>query len=164
MRRLRRRSCDPTLFRYPSVSLDLESIVTRLLNHLQRDPPAAIIGHSLGSIVTLMAVQRSGWSGPIVLLAPPLHPLPLGRLIPRRMRKPFAPLLDLNAMTSADGYRPPIPEHCEILAIAGRWDGHVPPGCTRDDRLSAHEVVAATHNSLLLSDRVADRCAEWSRR
>ena len=161
--RFRHRSVDASLFRYASVGLPLPSITARLASDLRANPPRGIVAHSLGCVATLLAVRHVGWTGPIVLLAPPFQTLPITRFIPRFLRFPFSPLLDLRAMTTAAGYTPPLPDNCKILTIAGRFDTSVPLDCTRCNSIDAHRTIDATHNSMLFSIAVADACCDWLR-
>jgi len=131
--RLRCRSLDATLFRYPSVGLSLPDIIARLASNLREKSPDGIIAHSLGCIATSLAVHKTDWRGPIVFLAPPFSTLPATRMIPRFIRWPFAPLLDHRSLTSASNYRPPVLSNCPTKSIVGRFDYAVPMSCSRSD-------------------------------
>jgi pimeloyl-ACP methyl ester carboxylesterase len=128
--RLRRQSLDAKLFRYPSVGLSLNEIIDRVAKNLIDDPPRGIIAHSLGCVATLQAIHRISWTGPIVLLAPPIKTLPLTRFVPTLMRCPFAPLIDHREWTSVDGQSISAPPQCPTMTIAGRVDMTVPRSCT----------------------------------
>lgn len=161
LRRLGHDSLDATLYRYPSVGLELDDIVEGLASDLNDRQPDAIIAHSLGCIATWLAVRETKWRGPIALLAPPLTTLPTTRFIPRRMSWPFAPLLDHRAMTLEPGFRLPELENCAIKIIAGRLDFSVPVSLTRHSGVDEHSVTLHTHNSMLFSSSVATACSKW---
>lgn len=161
LRRMHRDSVDATLFRYPSVGLGFDGIVDRLTSNLREHRPDGIVAHSLGCVVTWLAVQDTDWRGPLVLLAPPLNALPATRLIPRFMRWPFAPLLDHRQLMNATGGNLPVLPGCAIKVIAGRFDFSVPLSCTRHDDINESSVTPHTHNSMLFSSSVARACSEW---
>ncbi|GAA5505609.1 alpha/beta fold hydrolase [Novipirellula caenicola] len=161
LRRLQRDSVEATLFRYPSVGLRLDDIVDRLSSNLREQRPDGIVAHSLGCVATWLAVHNTGWSGPLVLLAPPLTALPATRLIPGCMRWPFAPLLDHRERMTAPGFRLPMLTGCAIKTIAGRFDFSVPASCTRHPNVEEASVTLHTHNSMLFSASVARACSEW---
>lgn len=159
--RLRRQSLDAQLFRYPSVGLSLNDIIDRVAKNLIDDPPHGIIAHSLGCVVTLQAIHRISWAGPIVLLAPPMQTLPLTRFIPPLMRWPFAPLIDHRRWTAADGHSISAPPRCRTMTIAGRIDMTVPRSCTHLSGAQHSHTLWHTHNSMLLSSAAADLCVQW---
>lgn len=166
LRRLRKRSLNATLYRYPSVGLPLARIVDGLMSHLESERPQGIIAHSLGCAATLLAIEESSWKGRIVLLAPPMRTLPLTRLIPTFMRWPFAPLIDHRSWTSGlstEGACAELsaPPSCQVMTIAGRLDLSVPLSCTRLIGAKETRTLWHTHNSLLLSSAVANSCANW---
>jgi hypothetical protein len=159
--RLNQRSLDATLFRYPSVGFSLSQIVDRLSVCLREKAPDAVIAHSLGCMATSLAVRETGWTGPIVFLAPPFSTLPLTRLIPEFLRWPFKPLIDHRALTSSSTYQPPRFIGCSVKSIVGRFDGAVPMYCSHNDNVDEQSVLPHTHNSLLFSSVVADLCSQW---
>jgi hypothetical protein len=159
--RLRRGSTKAALFRYPSVGLSLQAIVDRLCRKLSLEPPNGIVAHSLGCVVTILAAQKTGWTGPIAFLAPPFSPLPVTTHIPSMLRFPFAPLLDLRSLLSDQEFRLPALPNCPKLVIAGRFDCTVPLRCTRSYSVDEYRVVLHTHNSLLISPSIADACFDW---
>jgi hypothetical protein len=171
LRRLRKRSLNAALYRYPSVGLPLARIVDGLASHLESERPQGIIAHSLGCAATLLAIGKTSWTGPIVLLAPPMRTLPLTRLIPTFLRWPFAPLLDHRSLTSRLGTSRlgtsefvtelSAPPSCQVMTIAGRLDLSVPLSCTRLIGAKETRTLWHTHNSLLLSPAVANSCANW---
>lgn len=161
LRRLRKRSLNATLHRYPSVGLPLSQIVDGLASHFESERPQGIIAHSLGCAATLLAIGETSWKGPIVLLAPPMRMLPLTRLIPAFLQWPFAPLLDHRIWTSGLGAELSAPPSCQVMTIAGRFDMSVPPSCTRLIGTKETRALWHTHNSLLLSPAVANLCANW---
>jgi len=161
MHRLEGHFASVQLFRYPSVGLDLSSIVHRLAQHLHESKPHAILAHSLGCIATWQAVFASKWRGPIVCLAPPLKTLPITCLIPSFMRWPFAPILDHRRLTMDPNFRLPKLTGCTIKTIAGRFDTLVPLSCTLHDDVADSLVTMDTHNSMLLSRRIARQCCDW---
>lgn len=158
---IRNAAIDPTLFRYPSVGLGLREIVDRFTLNLLEDRPDGIIAHSLGCVVTWLAVHNANWQGPIVLLAPPLASLPATRLIPSFLRCPFAPLLDHRALMSDSNFELPKLDGCRIKTISGRFDLSVPLYCTHHANVEQSSVMLHTHNSMLFSASVAQSCTNW---
>lgn len=159
--RLKHRSLDAVLFRYPSVGLPLQEIVDRLVSRLRDDRPAAVIAHSLGCMATMLAIRETGWTGPVVLIAPPFSTLPLTQWIPRFLRWPFAPLLDHRVLTSDSKYQFPKLDGCAVKSILGRFDGAVPIRCSHNPNVDEQRILLHTHNSLLFSSVVAELCCDW---
>ncbi len=159
--RLRRQSLDAKLFRYPSVGLTLNHIIDAVTQNLTDDPPHGIIAHSLGCFATLQAIHRTSWTGPVVLLAPPMQTLPFTRIIPKFMRWPFAPLLDHRTWTTTAANEMSAPKLCRVMTIAGRMDMTVPRSCTHLRGVQNSRTLWHTHNSMLLSPTVVDLCAQW---
>ncbi|MEN1681093.1 MAG: hypothetical protein AAGJ46_16015 [Planctomycetota bacterium] len=157
---LRRCSINATLCRFPSVGVPLQRMVDEVADDLSDRPPHGIVAHSLGCIATLLAVDRVGWAGPIVLLAPPAALLPSTKLIPSALRWPFGPLLDHRTLMASSG-APETPPGCRVLSVAGRYDCVVPASRTKSENFEEHVTVPCTHNGLLFSERVARLAADW---
>ena len=161
-RALRRQSIDARLVRYPSIGLPLPDVIDHVADGLAHVNPEAIVAHSLGCVAAIHAVEATGWTGPIVLLAPPMRTLPGTRFIPNRLRWPFAPLLDHRRLTKSEPKWPTL-SGCRVRAIAGRYDVMVPHWLTTCDQFDDHRTLPLTHNGLLFSRTVVDLTVEWIR-
>ena len=160
---LKRRSMSASLFRYPSLGLPLHTIVEGIAEDLVTSKPEGIVAHSLGCVATVLAVAKVDWRGPVVFIAPPFSPIPITAFIPSFLRYPFGPLLDQRMLLSREDFQlPSIPE-CRKLVIAGQFDLTVPIRCTKSYRVDEYRIVKHTHNSMLMSSKVADLCMHWLR-
>jgi pimeloyl-ACP methyl ester carboxylesterase len=122
-----------------------------------------VIGHSMGGIVAaylLKCLDRGGRVRSAVTLGTPHRGLPIGRagwLVPGpvgrtlRQLRPGSSLLDLLGRLT-------LPEHCELVSIAGLADAIVAPDATRLPGLPNQRnlEIAADHLGLVFSKLAAD--------
>lgn len=177
---LSRRGLEPSIWRYPSLRVSVAENADRLRAHLDdldADAiPYHIVAHSMGAIVTRAAHAdgnarsgnaRSGnarWLQRIVFLAPPHSGLPAARLASPIAQRFLPPMLDLSdAPTSYVNTLPTTINH-DVGAIAARWDVLVPRRSTHLDCQREHRTLHASHNSLLVSRRVATLVANFLHR
>lgn len=160
-RRLAAKGLSAEIFSYPSINLSLVDVSHLFAERLNQQKPDAIVAHSMGCVATLLAVQLAIWSGPIVMLAPPLKGIPSVRWIPRLVHQWIVPLTELNGMPGSLNDHIKIPVDCPLRVIAGLFDLSVPIASTRHEAVCDHRVVCCTHNGLLISRKAADLAAEW---
>ena len=154
-------------FGYPSITGDTTATVERLVERLRADPPAAIVGHSLGGLVALEALRRAAELrvGRVVCLGSPLagsraaggvaERIPAGR----RMLGQHLPLLLAGAGTLPAGLEVGMIAGCKPRGLGGvvarfdcEHDGTVALPETRIDGLADHIVLPASHSGLIFSD------------
>ena len=124
-----------------------------------------IVAHSMGSIVTLLALQYAQLNnlGRIVFLAPPMQGVPIAGSTPKFLNTWITNLESMsdgpNGLHRSVRFNDSVP----TMVIAARYDALVPlrnthlPG--RHERLE----LIATHNSLLIDPRVFMRIGRFLR-
>ena len=122
-----------------------------------------IVAHSMGSIVSLSALNRGLFPnlGRLVLLAPPNCGSPVARIASKFVGRIITPTCELSDAEDSYVNRFARTSEIEIGIIAARFDALVPIKNTHLSNEKAHVVVNATHNSLLLSKSVSDLIARF---
>ena len=98
-----------------------------------------------------------------VVFRPLLRNLGQGSIRASLFRYPFGPLLDHRTVLSESKFQLPCLPECRKLTIAGRFDLTVPIQCTRSYPVDDFRIVQHTHNTMLVSARVANLCMTWIR-
>ena len=161
-----------------------------LTGSLSHEPKIHIVAHSMGPILARAAVAGEPIPnlGRMVFLAPPNRGLPIARLAEKIVGRIFRPFVDLSSRP--DSYvnsLPPLPD-VEVGVIAAKYDLLIPvrrthldgesldadpslQGCAALNTRSAvhgdvgikyfHNVIPATHISILISRRAANLCASF---
>ena len=117
-----------------------------------------IVAHSMGSIVSLSALNRGVFPnmGRLVLLAPPNLGSPVARIASKIVGRFIIPASELSDADNSYVNQLARISGIDIGIIAARFDALVPVKNTHLPNEKAHVVVNATHNSLLLSKSVSD--------
>lgn len=120
---------------------------------LPGDQDFHIVAHSMGCIVVRAALDR--FRPPklqrVVLLAPPNQGSPLASIASRFFGRLIPLTSDLATRPTSYVCQLPSAEGLEIGILAARYDWLIPATHTRLVGQKQHQVVGATHNSLLLS-------------
>ncbi len=130
---------------------------------LFKEPRFHIVAHSMGSIVTRAALNRSSFPnfGRLVLLAPPNAGSPAARFASFFIGRVITPTRELS--DHASSYVNLLKEQAELDVgiLAAKYDILIPSKNThlRGERM--HETVCATHNSLLFSRAVSTKIATF---
>lgn len=143
-----------TLFQ--SINFHAERLHDYLMTQLAEESRFSIVAHSMGSIVTRAALNRSVPEnlGRVVLLAPPNHGSPMARYASRLVGNVIRPTRELSDDCNSFVQTMPLPNGIDMGIIAARFDLLVPVANTHLDAEHKHETVNATHNSLLMSKEV----------
>jgi pimeloyl-ACP methyl ester carboxylesterase len=172
--RLRRAGHTTSSYGYLVTRDPLDVIADRFVEHIERsggvDVDFAVVGHSLGTIITRMALPRLPGLRRLVMLAPPNQPPALARLL---AENPVFRALTRDAgrrLADAAGFYPTLPvPQVPTLIVAGTagprfarspWqgghnDGIVGVDETRlDGPQTAHVTVDAIHTLLMNSAEV----------
>jgi len=144
---------------YPSLSgrLDHHARCLRQIidERLESGSRVHVVAHSMGSIVTRLALSLGDNSGRAVLIAPPNRGSPVARFLAPLMPS-FCPVVDeLSSHPNSFVNRLPPCGNVEIGCIAARFDLLVPPSCTELDGQADRVCLTATHNSLVFQRRTA---------
>jgi pimeloyl-ACP methyl ester carboxylesterase len=117
-----------------------------------------IVAHSMGAIVVRAALAMGpvGNLGRVVLLAPPNHGTPVARNAGRIVGRVCRGIGDLSDGPDSFVNRLRSPPPMDVGVVAAKFDILVPVASTHLDGECQHIVLNATHNSLLLSGRVAN--------
>jgi triacylglycerol esterase/lipase EstA (alpha/beta hydrolase family) len=163
---LKRSGFDVAYWPYWSLTYPIATHAEQLADYLSKVDSSgrrySIVAHSMGSIITRAALLRGAFTGlkSVVLLAPPNRGLPLARYAPHFVRQFLKPLTELS--DANDSYVNSLPrispqggERSAIGVIAARYDEFIPMASTRLDGRESHVTLNATHNSLLVSIKVA---------
>jgi len=167
---LKWRGYETAIWSYWSLSLPIAVHGARFAQYLKKLENAglsySIVAHSMGSIITRVALMQGGFSGlrRVVFLAPPNHGLPIARLAPWILKRLSPPLLELSdASDSYVNLLPKVPckstNNADIGIIAATYDLIIPIASTRLDGSETYTALSATHNSLLTSITAA-KCVE----
>jgi pimeloyl-ACP methyl ester carboxylesterase len=178
-RRLEREKFSVDLFDYASVFKEPEASIERLVTiaRATRAKKIHFVGHSLGGLIALRAVQRMPRLAPgcVVCLGSPLRGSAIARSIAQLPGGAFVIGKSLDVLLEGldrwNGKRP-------VGAIAGRLpfglglvvgalqsphDGTVSVSETQLPGLTDHCVVPATHTGLLFSDEAAAQTVSFLR-
>jgi pimeloyl-ACP methyl ester carboxylesterase len=178
-RRLERENFSVDLFDYASVFNEPEASIEKLVTiaRASRAKKIHFVGHSLGGLIALRAVQRMPKLAPgcVVCLGSPLRGSAIARSIAQLPGGAFVIGKSLDVLLEGldrwNGKRP-------VGAIAGRLpfglglvlgalhsphDGTVSVEETQLPGLSDHCVVPATHTGLLFSDEAAAQTVSFLR-
>jgi triacylglycerol lipase len=157
------------IWSYPTL---VQSIVThadalrRYLDSFdQRGVSYSIVAHSMGAIVTRVAIATAPNIGlqRLVFLAPPNAGLPLGRWAPRFVKRISQPLDELSDVRSSFVNSLSDVASYDVGVIAAKYDVLIPMASTHVSGERAHIAIAGTHNSLLFSRRAAKLVAQFLR-
>ncbi len=176
-RRLRSEGFETEVFGYPSVLGGPDIAIPRLIERLRGSGPVAVLGHSLGGLIALEALQQAP-DLPVtrvVCLGSPLRGSGAARgLAGRAWTSPAlgrsAGLLQRGFEACGDG--PPvgmvagnIPRGLgrHFARFEGESDGTVSLDETRLPGLADHCVVASSHSGLVLSAEAARQAAHFLR-
>lgn len=167
---LKWRGFDTVVWSYWSLSLPIAVHGDRFAQYLKKLEDAglsySIVAHSMGSIITRVALMQGSFSGlrRVVFLAPPNHGLPIARLAPWILKRFSPPLRELS--DASDSYVNSLPQaSCkstngtDIGVIAAKYDLIIPIASTRLDGSETYTALPATHNSLLISITAA-KCVD----
>ncbi|MGY0560188.1 MULTISPECIES: esterase/lipase family protein [unclassified Luteimonas] len=174
-RRLRAQGFAPELLGYRSVTDGTDNAASRLLESLHAGGPAHVVGHSLGGLIALHALQKDPavTVGRIVCLGSPLCGSGAAAGLARHR---FSHVwFGRSKRVLLDGCLA-WPEGIEVGMIAGsapyglgrffggfdgEHDGTVAVEETRSPALADHLVVHASHLGMLLSNEVAAQTAQF---
>jgi hypothetical protein len=167
--RLRSRNFRVRTWSYSSLFGSLEQHATKLYEHLavslSHESRLHIVAHSMGSIVVRSALSMGTIPnlGRVVFLAPPNSGSPLARVAATFLGRICKPLADVS--DGEQSYVKTLPALCEVdvAVVAARFDALVPTANTHLQGERDHMVLNATHNSLLLSGKVASLAALFLR-
>ena len=144
---------------FDSVDRHGDRLASWLATELQSESRFHIVAHSMGCIVVRAALSRSipANLGRIVLLAPPNHGSPAARIASRWLGDLIPPARELAAHPTSYVCQLPQTEGLEVGVLAARFDWLVPVRSTHLIGQRNHQVLPATHNSILLSRLAAQR-------
>jgi len=121
--RLRKAGHDTSSFGYFVTRDPLDVIADRFVGHVERHAagePFAIVGHSLGTVITRLALARLTGLSHLVMLAPPNQPPALARLL---QHNPIFKALTRDAgqrLADAEGFYRALPApQVPTLVVAG---------------------------------------------
>jgi len=117
----------------------------------------------MGSIITRLAIAESGWEGlgRAVFLAPPNHGAPFARTLAPLLQWVSQPLREISTSPTSLVNSMPGSFPVDVGVIAGRFDLTVPSSRTHLSSEHEHITINATHNSMLLSGKVANLAASF---
>lgn len=177
-RRLRAAGFRPRVFAYPTVRASLDRNAAALAEFVARqsEPVAGLVGHSLGGLVALRALELAPTMpvARVLLLGSPLH----GSVAAQALaRLPGGSALAGHSLRQALERGPRRPQRPVVIGMiagsvalgAGRLltrfpgpgDGAVAVAETRWDGLDEHLVLPVSHAGLLVSARVARSAARF---
>jgi pimeloyl-ACP methyl ester carboxylesterase len=167
--RLRSKGFRVFTWNYLSLFDSIETHASRLFNFLEtklsNEKRFHIVAHSMGSIVTRVALTRSRLPnlGRLVLLAPPNRGSPAARIASIIIGSIFTPTRELSDRSSSYVNQLRTDSIAEIGIIAAKYDILVPAQNTHLPGERRHEILNATHNSLLLSRIACEKTARFLR-
>ena len=175
--RLRESGFDASVFGYASLFEGPQGAVPRLVERLRHEPVDALVGHSLGGLISLQALRQAPELAVrrVVCLGSPLRGSQTARII---AAKPWTrPLLGRSAGLLQDGL-----QHWDGAAevgvvagdvahglgrlfarFAGGSDGTVAIEETRVPGLADHCIVHSSHTGLVFSREAARQAAHFLR-
>jgi pimeloyl-ACP methyl ester carboxylesterase len=145
---------------YPSWQANVEFHAQKLREFLRTECAADcrvhLLAHSMGSILVRAALAMGPLPnlGRVVLLAPPNHGTPLATLAGKWFGGVFPCVPQLSDRPESFVNQLPACLPVELGVIAARYDFLVPIASTHLAGERAHQVLFATHSSLVLSRRV----------
>lgn len=167
--RLRGFGYQPECWSYPSLFGSIETHAARFREYLEsldkEGQPYHIVAHSMGSIITRVALSEGPLTGlqRIVLLAPPNAGSPMTRLAPPFVKKYCLPVAELADIPTSFVNNLNFETSVDVGVIAARFDMLIPLASTHLEGQCAHTVLPASHSSLLLSGRMATHVREFLR-
>ena len=176
-RKLRAAGFEPQIWGYDSVLGGPARAVPALIDALRDGPPTHVVGHSLGGLVALEALQRAPDLpvARVVCLGSPLRGSGTARAL--GAHRWSSPILGRSAALLCDGL-PAWEGHVAVGMVAGhvprgvgrllaavdaQSDGTVGIAETRLPGLCDHCLVAASHSGLVLSPEAARQAAHFLR-
>jgi alpha-beta hydrolase superfamily lysophospholipase len=147
---------------YVSYFAPIETHASRLFHFvstsLSTEKRFHIVAHSMGSIIVQSALNRGVVPnlGRLVLLAPPNRGSPVARRASSWLGGIVTPMNELSDASSSFVNQLTRNATLDVGVIAARYDLLVPIANTHLENESAHTVVTATHNSLLISRRASN--------
>ncbi len=168
-RRLRASGFRVVQWNYLSLFSPIESHAKRLHDFLAaqnlRERRFHIVAHSMGSIITRAALNRSQLPslGRIVLLAPPNAGSPVARLASMIVGSLVTPARELSDRSSSYVNQLKTSSEIDIGIIAARYDLLVPAKNTHLPSERKHAILFASHNSLLFSRTACNMTVQFLR-
>ena len=176
-RKLRAAGFEPQIWGYDSVLGGPARAVPALIDALRDGPPTHVVGHSLGGLVALEALQRAPDLpvARVVCLGSPLRGSGTARAL--GAHRWSSPILGRSAALLCDGL-PAWEGHVAVGMVAGhvprgvgrllaavdaQSDGTVGIAETRLPGLCDHCLVAASHSGLVLSPEAARQAVAFLR-
>ena len=130
--------------------------LAKFLDNLGSEGNVNIVAHSMGSIVTRVALQKTTSTvNRVVMLAPPNCGSNVARIAAPILGSISTPIRQLSSCNNSFVNSLTDDPTCEIGVIASQYDVLVPVKNTIMKNLTDHQVILGTHNSLLFSSRVA---------
>lgn len=178
-RRLARSGHRVVSYSYPSVRLGLTENAERLVEYCRRlqSPKVHLVGHSLGGLIALRALEWLPGGGRIVMMGTPYVECHSARCLARLPGGRAA--LGRSMPEWLDAARPVLDGRAEIGVIAGRRplglgrvvapdlprpsDGVVSVEETRFPGMSDHVVLDVSHSGMLVSRAVARQIGAFLR-
>ena len=115
-----------------------------------------IVAHSMGSIVTRAALQKTqALVSRVVMLAPPNAGSNVAKFVSPILGPICRPIKEISSHKDSYVNQLSTKTSCETGVIASKFDVLVPLKNTMMDDLADHQTVVGTHNSLLFSGKVA---------
>jgi alpha-beta hydrolase superfamily lysophospholipase len=161
-RRLRQKGYAVENYGYKSyfrpIALHAQALHTHLRYHLANAERIDIFAHSMGSLVTRMAIAQGDIKnlGRLVLLAPPSRGTPVARFASPLIGGICRCVPDMSDADTSFANQLPRDAPTDAGVIAAKFDTLVPNRCTHIDNERDHVTLWHTHNSLLFSRKVVD--------
>lgn len=135
----------------------------KFIEGIDADCEISIVAHSMGSIVTRVALQQLAPEkvNRVVMLAPPNTGSHVARFASPILGSVCQPIRQLSSHENSYVNKLPRKHRCETGVIASRYDVLVPVKNTMMDGAAEHKTVFGTHNSLLFSSRIATMTTQF---
>ena len=131
-----------------------QQLQTRLRQLAEEHSVVHVVAHSMGAIVTRLALSDVSITGRLVLIAPPNRGAPLASAVGPLLR-PILPIVDqLSSRPSSFVNQLTGPSDLDIGVIAGKLDLIVPTSCTPLANQTDHLRLWSSHNVMLFQPRV----------